>query len=97
MKKLKDYYRINHLTIFEENKMRILQTKGVIKDGEIQIELPPNLSNGEVDVILVAKNELDEFEKRHQIMIEKGYDTPEKIMELIKEIKLEMLAEKGRT
>lgn len=77
--------------------MRILQTKGVIKDGEIQIELPPNLSNGEVDVILVAKNELDEFEKRHQIMIEKGYDTPEKIMELIKEIKLEMLAEKGRT
>ena len=77
--------------------MRILQTKGVIKDGEIQIELPPNLSNGEVDVILVAKNESDEFEQRHQIMIEKGYDTPEKIMELIKEIKLEMLAEKGRT
>lgn len=77
--------------------MIIIQSKGIVKDGEVKAKVPPNFSQGEVDVIIVAKNEPDEFEKRYQIMVEKGYDTPEKVIQLIKEIKLEMLKEKGRT
>ena len=76
--------------------MKIIQTKGIVKDGEVKVTLPEDGSNGEVNVIIIAKNELDEFEQRHQLMQEKGYDTPEKVMELIHKVKLEMLKEKGR-
>ena len=76
--------------------MKIIQTKGIVKDGEVKVTLTEDCSNGEVDVIIIAKNELDEFEQRHQLMQEKGYDTPEKVMELIHKVKLEMLKEKGR-
>ena len=76
--------------------MKIIQTKGIVKDGEVKVTLTEDCSNGEVDVIIIAKNELDEFEQRHQLMREKGYDTPEKVMELIHKVKLEMLKEKGR-
>ena len=76
--------------------MKIIQTKGIVKDREVKVTLTEDCSNGEVDVIIIAKNELDEFEQRHQLMREKGYDTPEKVMELIHKVKLEMLKEKGR-
>lgn len=76
--------------------MRIIQTKGIVKDGEVKVKVPQEFRDGEVDIVIVAKKEPDEFEQRRQIMIEKGYDTPEKIMELIRQIKLEMLTEKGR-
>lgn len=76
--------------------MKILHTKGIIKDRELRATVAEEFSNGEVDVIIVAKNEPDEFERRHQLMLEKGYDTPEKVIELIRQIKLEMLKEKGR-
>ncbi len=76
--------------------MKIIQTKGIVKDGEVKVTLTEDCSNGEVDVIIIAKNELDEFEQRHQLMREKGYNTPEKVMELIHKVKLEMLKEKGR-
>jgi hypothetical protein len=76
--------------------MKIIQTKGIVKDGEVKVTLTEDCSNGEVDVIIIAKNELDEFEQRHQLMQERGYDTPEKVMELIHKVKLEMLKEKGR-
>ncbi len=76
--------------------MKIIQTKGIIKDREVKVTLTEDCSNGEVDVIIIAKNELDEFEQRHQLMREKGYDTPEKVMELIHKVKFEMLKEKGR-
>ena len=76
--------------------MKIIQTKGIVKDGEVKVTLTEDCSNGEVDIIIIAKNELDEFEQRHQLMREKGYDTPEKVMELIHKVKLEMLKEKGR-
>ena len=76
--------------------MKIIQTKGIVQDGEVRVKLTEDCSNGEVDVIIVAKNDPDEFEQRHQLMLEKGYDTPEKVIELIRQIKLEMLAEKGR-
>lgn len=77
--------------------MKIIQTTGIIKDSEIEVTLPEPLDNGEVDVIIIAKNELDEFDERHRLMQDKGYDTPEKVMELIHQVKLEMLQEKGRT
>ena len=76
--------------------MKIIQTKGIVKDREVKVTLTEDCSNGEVDVIIIAKNELDEFEQRHQLMREKGYDTPEKVMELIDKVKIEMLKEKGR-
>lgn len=76
--------------------MRIIQTKGIVKDGEVKVKVPQEFRDGEVDIVIVAEKEPDEFEQRRQIMIEKGYDTPEKIMELIRQIKLEMLTEKGR-
>jgi hypothetical protein len=76
--------------------MRIIQTKAMVKDGEITLKVPPELSNGEVELVIIAENEPDEFELRRQMMREKGYDTPEKVMELIKQVKLEMLKEKGR-
>ncbi|CCQ58152.1 hypothetical protein [Crocosphaera watsonii] len=76
--------------------MKIIQTVGTVQDYEIKVTLPEPLKDGEVDVIIIAKNELDEFEQRHQLMIEKGYDTPSKVMELIRQVKLEMLSEKGK-
>ncbi len=54
------------------------------------------MNDEEVNVIIIDENELDEFEQRHQIMIKKGYDTPEKVLELIHKVKLKMLSEKGR-
>jgi hypothetical protein len=76
--------------------MRIIQTKGIVKNGQINLTVPSEFQDGEVDIIIVAEKEPDEFERRHQMMIEKGYDTPEKIIDLIHKVKLEMLKEKGR-
>jgi site-specific recombinase XerD len=76
--------------------MKIIQIKGTVKSGNLTVTVPEDFSNGEVDIIIVSKDEPDEFERRHQIMLEKGYDTPEKVIELIHQIKLEMLKEKGR-
>ncbi|MGL5944062.1 MAG: hypothetical protein ACRC2S_27590 [Waterburya sp.] len=77
--------------------MRIVQTTGIVKNGEIKVKLPQELSDGEVDVIVVAKNEPDEFEELRQTAKTKGYDSKEKILKLIGQVKQEMLAEKGRT
>ena len=77
--------------------MRIVQARGIIKDGTIKVILPQELNDGEVDVIVVAKNEPDEFEDIRQLAQAKGYDSKEKILEQIWQVKLEMLAEKGRT
>jgi wyosine [tRNA(Phe)-imidazoG37] synthetase (radical SAM superfamily) len=77
--------------------MKIFQTTGIIKNGEIKVKLPQKLSDGEVDVIVVSKNEPDEFEELRQIAKTQGYDSKEKILELIGQVKQEMLTEKGRT
>jgi site-specific recombinase XerD len=77
--------------------MRIIQTKGIVQGGILDIVIPKDLSNGEVDVIVVSKDAPDEFESRHQAMIQQGYDTPAKVIDLIQQIKLDMLKEKGRT
>ncbi|MGF1539361.1 MAG: hypothetical protein ACFCU5_02750 [Pleurocapsa sp.] len=77
--------------------MKIVQTTGIVKNGEIKVKLPQKLSDGEVDVIVVSKNEPDEFEELRQIAKTKGHDSKEKILELIGQVKQEMLTEKGRT
>ena len=77
--------------------MKIVQTTGIVKNGEIKVKLPQELNDGEVDVIVVAKNEPDEFEELRQTAKTKGYDSKEKILELIGQVKQEMLVEKGRT
>jgi hypothetical protein len=76
--------------------MRIIQAKGIIKNGDLSVSLPEEMKNGEVDVIVVSSDEPDEFDHRHRMMQEKGYDTPEKVRGLIHQVKLEMLKEKGR-
>ncbi|MBR8827666.1 MAG: hypothetical protein DSM107014_07115 [Gomphosphaeria aponina SAG 52.96 = DSM 107014] len=77
--------------------MRIIQTKGIVKNGQINLTVPSEFQDGEVDIIIVAEKEPDELELMRQIAKAKGYDTPEKIMDLIHQVKLEMLEEKGRT
>jgi len=44
---------------------------------------------------LFPSQQPDEYEFRRQMMKEQGYDTPEKVRELIHQVKLEMLKEKG--
>ena len=77
--------------------MKIVQTTGIVKNGSIKVKLPENLNDGEVDVIVVAKNEPDEFEELRQTAKAKGYNSKEEILEQIYQVKQEMLVEKGRT
>lgn len=79
------------------NIMRIIQTKGIVENGQINLTIPPELKDGEVDIIIVAEHEPDEFEVLRQIALTNGYNSKEKIMELIHKVKLDMLEEKGRT
>ncbi|MEM9541611.1 MAG: hypothetical protein AAGA60_19215 [Cyanobacteria bacterium P01_E01_bin.42] len=76
--------------------MRIIQTKGIVENGRINLTIPQELQDGEVDVIIVAENEPDEFAVMRQIALENGYDSREKILDLIHKVKLDMLEEKGR-
>ena len=55
--------------------MKIVQTTGIVEKGEIKVKLPPELSDGEVDVIVVAKNEPDEFEQLRSLAKTKGYNS----------------------
>jgi hypothetical protein len=73
--------------------MRIIQIKGNINNGEITVKLPEKINNGEVDILIIAEKEPDEFDRRYQILKEKGYDNREQILNLIREIRLEMLEE----
>lgn len=75
--------------------MRIIQTKGIVNNGKVTATIPTDVSNGEVDLVIVAKNEPDELELMRQIARDKGYDSKEKILDLIKQVKREILTEKG--
>jgi hypothetical protein len=77
--------------------MRIRQTTGKIEKGKLSAIVPKDLSDGEVDLVIVAKNEPDQFEKMREVATEKGYDNKEKIRNLIHQVKLEKLEEKGRS
>ncbi len=76
--------------------MKIIQTKGEIHKGELKTKTPLHISDGEVDIVIIAKNELNEFETMRQLAKDNGYDSREKIMDLIPQVKLEMLEEKGK-
>jgi hypothetical protein len=76
--------------------MKIIQTKGMINNGDLSASIPEDIKNGEVDVIVVSPEEPDEFEQRYQMMQAKGYDNPEKVRDLIHQVKRDMLKEKGR-
>lgn len=76
--------------------MKIIQIKGEISQGELKAKVPPELNDGEVEVVIIAQNELDEFEEMRELSKSKGYDSKEKKLELIQKVKLEMLSEKGR-
>ncbi|AFZ45169.1 hypothetical protein PCC7418_3046 [Halothece sp. PCC 7418] len=77
--------------------MKIIQTTGKIEKGELRAIVPEGLSDGEVDIIIVTENESDQLEKIRQLAQKKGYDSREKILDLIHQVKLEKLEEKGRT
>lgn len=81
--------------IKKECTMRIIQTKGIVNNGIVTATIPTDFSNGEVDLVIVAENEPDELELMRQIAREKGYDSKEKILDLIQQVKKEMLTEKG--
>jgi hypothetical protein len=81
--------------IKKECAMRIIQTKGIVNNGKLTATIPTDFSNGEVDLVIVAENEPDELESMRQLAREKGYDSKEKILDLIKQVKREMLTEKG--
>ncbi|WP_241212760.1 hypothetical protein [Cyanobacterium aponinum] len=76
----------------------MIQVKGEIKQGELKIKTPLEMSDGEVDLIIFKQSqEAEEFQTMRQLAKENGYDSREKIMDLIHQVKLEMLEEKGRT
>lgn len=76
--------------------MKILQTKGIFTQGQISVKNPVEIADGEVEIIIMAPDQTDEFASLRERAKANGYDTQEKILELIKQVKLEMLAEKGR-
>ncbi len=75
--------------------MKIVQTKGKIQKGKLKTKTPLEMSDGEVDIVIIAPNEPDEWEMMRQQAKDNGYDSREKIIDLIHQVKLEMLEEKG--
>ncbi|MDJ0601262.1 MAG: hypothetical protein QNJ37_20760 [Crocosphaera sp.] len=82
--------------------MKILQTKATMKEGRLILDNPqlnvPN--NTEVEVIIIVKsdNQKSEFEQSRQQMQaafkNAGIETREEILELIKDVKKELLEER---
>ncbi|MBD2396016.1 hypothetical protein H6G11_17365 [Cyanobacterium aponinum FACHB-4101] len=75
--------------------MKIVQTIGEIQKGELKTNTPLEMNDGEVDIVIIAPNEPDEWETMRQQAKDNSYDSREKIMDLIHQVKLEMLEEKG--
>lgn len=75
--------------------MRIIQTKGIVKNGEVKAKIPLEIQEGEVELVIVAENQPDDLEIMRQMAKDHGYDSKEKILELIKQVKLEIAQEKG--
>ena len=53
--------------------MKIVQTKGKISEGELKIKVDQNFRDGEIDVVIIAKNEPDDCEKKHQFFKKRRY------------------------
>lgn len=82
--------------------MKFIQTKGKIKNGQLILEQPhQHLStDAEVEVVIMVpdKNKEIEFEQARTEMQaafkEAGIETREQILELLREVKLELLQER---
>ncbi|ELR97283.1 hypothetical protein [Gloeocapsa sp. PCC 73106] len=74
----------------------ILHTRAIINNGQLKATIPSEIKDGEIDVILISQDEGDDFETMRQMAKDQGYDSREKILELIHKVKLEMLQEKER-
>jgi hypothetical protein len=82
--------------------MQIIQSKAKIKNGQIILESPPQelLDNQEIEVVIIVKeaNQQEEFKQARQEMQtafkEAGIKTREQILELIQEVKLELINER---
>lgn len=59
--------------------MKMIQVKGEIKQGELKIKTPLEMSDGEVDLIIFKQSqEAEEFQTMRQLAKENGYDSREK-------------------
>jgi hypothetical protein len=82
--------------------MQIIQSKAKIKNGQIILESHPQelLDNQEIEVVIIVKeaNQQEEFKQARQEMQtafkEAGIKTREQILELIQEVKLELINER---
>ncbi|TVQ45344.1 MAG: hypothetical protein EA365_07865 [Gloeocapsa sp. DLM2.Bin57] len=61
-----------------------LHTKAIVNNGELKATIPPEIQDGERDIILIDQDQEDDFESMRQIAKDQGYDSREKIWELIK-------------
>jgi Trm5-related predicted tRNA methylase len=83
--------------------MQIIQSKAKIKNGKIILESPPQelLNNQEIEVVIILKepNKQEEFKEARQEMQtafkEAGIETPEQILALIREVKLELIEDRN--
>ncbi|MFN5836073.1 MAG: hypothetical protein ACK47J_04940 [Pseudanabaena sp.] len=75
--------------------MKILQTKSQVNNGEITIQVSPSLNQQEVEVFIFTAEAPNELETMRQQAITNGYDSKQKILDLIQQVKREIIIEKG--
>jgi type IV secretory pathway VirJ component len=93
---------MNQIEYEEKSKMQFIQTKAKIKNGQLIIEQPhqnlPTDTEIEVVIIVSDENKQVEFEqartKMQAAFKEAGIETDEQILELIREVKQELLQER---
>lgn len=84
--------------------MQIIQSKAKIYNGQIILESPPQelLNNQEIEVVIILKNssKQEEFKQARQEMQtafkQAGIETRQEILELIREVKLELMNERNQ-
>lgn len=84
--------------------MQIIQSKATIKNGQIILDNPsPELmKNQEIEVVIILKNNdeqaaFKQARQEMQIAFKKaGIETREQILELIREVKLELINERNQ-
>jgi hypothetical protein len=83
--------------------MRIIQTKGKLQNGQLILDKSfqdLSITNQDVEVVIVVNNEIktNEFQQARTEMQAAfkaaGIETDEQILNLIKEVKLELLEER---
>lgn len=75
--------------------MKILQTKSQVNNGEITIKVSPSLNQQQVEVFIFTTEAPNELETMRQQAITNGYDSKQKILDLIQQVKREIIIERG--